>query len=85
MHSESDNIKIIVNDEADEVIEELFESRKKKNQNKLKESMEGSDFLLIMFIYCIINVIKQIPIVMDNIYRFFCLDKKEKCSNKFYQ
>ena len=67
MHSESDNIKIIMNNEADEVIEELFESLKKHNQNKLKESMEGSDFLLIMFICCIINVIKQIPIVMDHI------------------
>ena len=30
MHSESDNIEIMVNDEADEVIEEIFESLKKR-------------------------------------------------------
>ena len=31
MHSKSDNIEIILNDEADEVIEELFESLKKRS------------------------------------------------------
>ena len=30
MHSKSDNIEIMVNDEADEVIEEIFESLKKR-------------------------------------------------------
>ena len=30
MHLKSDNIKIMINDETDEVIEELFESLKKK-------------------------------------------------------
>ena len=30
MHSKSDNIEIMMNDEVDEVIEELFESLKKK-------------------------------------------------------
>ena len=34
MHSKSDNIKIMVNDEVDEVIEELFESLKKKRYQK---------------------------------------------------
>ena len=29
MHSKSDNIEIMVNDEADEVIKELFDSQKK--------------------------------------------------------
>ena len=30
MHLKSDNIKIMINDETDEVIEELFESLKKR-------------------------------------------------------
>ena len=29
MHSKSDNIEIMMNDEVDEVIEEIFESHKK--------------------------------------------------------
>ena len=38
MHSKIDNVEIIMNDEADEVIEQLFESLKKKTyKNKLKE------------------------------------------------
>ena len=61
MHSESDNIEIIMNDEADEVIKQLFDSLKNRHQNNL-ESMEGSVF----FIYCITNVIKSIPIMLDH-------------------
>ena len=44
MHSKSDNMKIMINDEADEVIEELFDSFKNRYQNNL-ESMEGSEFV----------------------------------------
>ena len=44
MMKESDNIKIIINDEADEVIEELFKSLKNRYQNNL-ESMKGSEFV----------------------------------------
>ena len=32
MHSKIDNIEIIMNDEADEVIEQLFESLKKRQK-----------------------------------------------------
>ena len=42
-HSKSDNIEIMINDEADEVIKELFDSLKKRYQNNL-ESMKGSEF-----------------------------------------
>ena len=35
----------MMNDEADEVIKELFESLKKRYQNKLEESMKGSGFV----------------------------------------
>ena len=41
MHSESDNIEIIINDEAVETIKELFNSLKNIYQNNL-ESMKAS-------------------------------------------
>ena len=44
IHSKSDNIVIMINDEADEVIKELFDSLKNKYQNNLK-SMTGSEFV----------------------------------------
>ena len=44
MHSKSDNIEIEINDEADEVIEKLFDSLKNRYQNNL-ELMKGSEFV----------------------------------------
>ena len=69
MHSKSHNIEIIISDDADEVIKELFDSRKNRYHNNL-ETIKGSDLALIMFIYCIINVIKQIRIMVDHILIF---------------
>ena len=43
MHSKSENIEIIINDEADEIIKELFDSLKSRHQNNL-ESINGSEF-----------------------------------------
>ena len=43
MHSKSDNIEIMNNDEADEVIKELFNSLQNRYQSNL-ESMKGSEF-----------------------------------------
>ena len=43
MHSESDNIEIIINDGADEV-KKLFDTLKNRHQNNL-ESMKGSAFV----------------------------------------
>ena len=43
MHSKSGNIEIMINDEANEVMKELFDSLKNRYQNNL-ESMKGSDF-----------------------------------------
>ena len=53
MHSESTNIEIMINDEADEVIKELFDSLKNRYQNNL-ESMKGSEFVLdyVLLLYC---------------------------------
>ena len=61
MHSKSDNIEIMINDEADEVIEELFKSLIKNLQIRLaKNQGEVVISYLIVFIYYIINVIKEI-------------------------
>ena len=43
MHSKTDNIEIVINDEADEVIKERFDSLKNRYQNNL-ESIKGSEF-----------------------------------------
>ena len=43
MHSKSDNIEIIINDEENEVIKEFFYSLKKRYQNN-SESVKGSEF-----------------------------------------
>ena len=44
MHSKSDNIEIMINDEADEVIKGLVDSIKNRYQNNL-ESVKGSEFV----------------------------------------
>ena len=64
MHSKSDYIKIIINDEADEVIKEIFEALSSCYQIGLETSMKGSEFDFV-FSYYIINVIKLIRIVLD--------------------
>ena len=58
MHSKQDNKEIMINDEADEVIKELFHSLKNRYRNYL-EKMTGSE-PFFMLIYCIINVIELI-------------------------
>ena len=42
IHSKRDNIDIMINDQADEVVKELFDSLKNKYQNNLK-SMKGTE------------------------------------------
>ena len=46
MHSESDNIEIMINDGADEVIKKLFDTLKNRHQKNL-ESMKGSAFVFV--------------------------------------
>ena len=57
MYSKSDNIKIMISDEADEVTKKNFYSLKNRYQSNL-EPIRGSELSWIMFSYCIINVIK---------------------------
>ena len=45
MHSKSDNKKAIINDKADEVIEELFESFLNRYQHNSETSIRGSNFI----------------------------------------
>ena len=45
MHTKSDNIEIMLGSEADEVIEELFESLLQKYQEGLEEIMRGNEFV----------------------------------------
>ena len=54
-HAKSDNIEIMMNYKADEITEELFDSLKNRYQNNLEKTVSLSS---IMFIYCIINIIK---------------------------
>ena len=45
MHSKRDNIEIMINNEANEVIEELFKSLQNRYQNNLEKLMKVSDFV----------------------------------------
>ena len=53
MHSKSDNIEIIINDETNEVINELFDSHKNRYQNN-SDSMKVSEFVFdyAQLLYC---------------------------------
>ena len=67
MHSKSDSTEIMMNDEADKIMEELFDSL--KNNLKL---MKGSDFVFNYVHYCIINIKKKKKSeLLRIIYRFF--------------
>ena len=54
MHSKSDKIEIMINNEADEIIGEL---NRYQYQNNL-ESMKGSNSVFDLFFYCLVNVLK---------------------------
>ena len=45
MHSKSENIEIMINDESDNVTEELFQSHLSRYPIGLKRLMKGSDFI----------------------------------------
>ena len=45
MHTKSDNIKIMMGSETDEIIEEHFESLLQRYQEGFEESMKGSEFI----------------------------------------
>ena len=53
MRLKSDNIEIMINDEADEVIKELFDSLQNRYQNNF-ESVKGGYFVFdyVNLLYC---------------------------------
>ena len=53
-------IEVVINDKANEIIEQLFESLLSRYVCDWETSMKGSDFLV--FIYCITNVIKNLNV-----------------------
>ena len=67
MHSKSDNIEIMINDKADEVIEELFQSILFRYQIGSETSMTFSDFIFGCVYLLYFNVIKQVLNVADHI------------------
>ena len=82
MHSKSDNRKIKINVKADEIIEKAFKSLLNRYQNNLEASMrQRMVSSLIVFIYCITNVINKSESWWI-IYIFSRLDKKQKHNNK---
>ena len=45
MHSKSDNVEIIMDNDANEILKNLFNSLLQRYQKGLEESMRGSDFV----------------------------------------
>ena len=76
-------IEIMINDEADEVAKELFDSLKNRYQNNL-ESMKGSEFAFdyVQLLYYKCHKIKPNHKAS---HRFSGLDKKQKSNNKSHQ
>ena len=64
MHSKSNNMEIMISDEADEVIKELFDSLKNGYQNNL-EFMKGSNFFFDYIWLLYHKCHKKIRIVVD--------------------
>ena len=44
-HTKSNNVEIMIGSERDEIIEDLFESFLQKYQERIEESMRGSEFV----------------------------------------
>ena len=49
MHSKSNNTEVMIDDNADEVIEKLFESLLNRYQTRLGPLMSGCDFIFVSF------------------------------------
>ena len=53
IHLKSDNIENMINDDADEVIEQLFKLLQTRYQNNFEDSMKGIEFVFdyVHFLY----------------------------------
>ena len=54
MHTKSNNIEIMIGNERDEIIEELFESLAKISRRIRRKKLVEMNLFLIVLIYCII-------------------------------
>ena len=84
MHSRNDYIKMKINDEADEVIKDLFDLPKNRNQNNL-ESVNGSEF-----VFDYVHLFYYICHKINPNHGGFYTDvpdwvKKQKSNNEFHQ
>ena len=61
MHSKKDNTEILINDEADKMIEELFESLLNRYQNNLEQLVRGNEFVFnyVHLLYYKCHIINQ--------------------------
>ena len=84
MHSKSGNIEIMINDETDKVIKELFDSIKNRYINNLG-SMKGSEFVFD-YVYLLYSKCHKINSNCDGSY-IGSPDwiKNKKSNNKSYQ
>ena len=59
MYTRSDNIKIMIGDDNDDIIEEFFKLFIQKHEENLQNKMRGSDFEFdgVNFLYCDFNEI----------------------------
>ena len=60
MHSSSNNIKFTSYNDANEVVDELFESLRSRYQENLETLMRGSDFIFDSVQLMFTNFIKKI-------------------------
>ena len=74
MHSKNDNIEIMMNDKADEVIDELFQSLLSRYQIRLEASMKGSEFIF--------NCLQLLYYKCHNIHRGSYIDSPDCIKNK---
>ena len=57
MHSPSNNIKFTLYSHVNEVTDELFESLHSRNQENLKTSMRGSDFIFDSVQHTVVHIV----------------------------
>ena len=58
MYTASDNVEIMIGNETDGIVKNLFEFFLQKSREILEKSIKGSDFFLVPLIYYITNFLK---------------------------
>ena len=58
MHTRSDNIEIMIGNDNDDIIEELFKSFLQKYEENLQNKMRGSDLNLMVLTFYIMFLMK---------------------------